>query len=392
MIIPHQSGTHNRGEFFWTRQTESETPEDFWQRLIEIEKECAFEGITAEDLLISKFMTAITDTKLRDKLMKEKKLELKKTLEMIKQNTYERKNRKNTIPEALILHREKEIKEDTIQRMERSDTRPKNKFTKEKSCKFCKATNWNPTHKCPALGKLCNNCGKKGHFARVYRQRDNYKRKVRNVTEDESEIIGGESDESETSIHRIERINRITDRNKCLTAVVKVNGIEKEFIVDTGSPISLMPVDEKILKQTEIQKVKQRYQDVNKNEVKLRWKIPANIEYENNKKNANSNYRKKRHYTITRNGLDKKIQFDNRKYPNGRYQSVGKETSDRKVPRFIQEQHHNKRYRNKYSAETGTLSGETKSKTDPITSTRGGRERTRKIDKNRTSGKGKTRR
>ena len=107
---------------------------------------------------------------------------------------------------------------------------------------------------------------------RVCRQRDNYKRKVRNVTEDESEIIGGESDESETSIHRIERINRITDRNKCLTAVVKVNAIEKEFIVDTGSPISTMPVDEKILKQTEIQKVKQRYQDVNKNEVKFRGK------------------------------------------------------------------------------------------------------------------------
>ena len=282
-FLPKRNTYHNRGEFFWTRQTESETPEDFWRRLIEIEKECAFEGITAEDLLISKFMTAITDTKLRDKLMKEKKLELKRTIEMIIQNTYERKNRKNTIPEALILHREKEIKEEPIQRMERSDTRPKNKFTNEKPCKFCNAPNWNPTHKCPALGKLCNNCGKKGHFARVCRQRDNYKRKVRNVTEDESEIIGGESDESETSIQRIERINRNTDRNKCLTAVVKVNGIEKEFIVDTGSPISIMPVDEKILKQTEIQKVKQRYQDVNKIEVKFRGKIPANIEYENNK-------------------------------------------------------------------------------------------------------------
>ena len=55
-------------------------------------------------------MTAITDKKLRDKLKKEKKLELKKTIEMIKQNTYERKDRKNTIPEASILHREKEIK------------------------------------------------------------------------------------------------------------------------------------------------------------------------------------------------------------------------------------------------------------------------------------------
>ena len=106
-FLPQRNTYHNRGEFFWTKQTESETPEDFWRRLIEIEKECAFERITAEDLLISKF---ITDTKLRDEIMKEKKLELKKTIEMIKQNTYERKNQKNTIPEALISHREKEKK------------------------------------------------------------------------------------------------------------------------------------------------------------------------------------------------------------------------------------------------------------------------------------------
>ena len=53
---------------------------------------------------------------------------------------------------------------------------------------------------------------------------------------------------------------------------MKVNGIEKEFIVDTGSPISIMPADENIMKQTEIQKVKHRYQDVNRNEVKFRGK------------------------------------------------------------------------------------------------------------------------
>ena len=37
------------------------------------------------------------------------------------------------------------------------------------------------------------------------------------------------------------------------------------------------------MKRTEIQKVKQRCQDVNKNEVKFRGKTPADIEYENNK-------------------------------------------------------------------------------------------------------------
>ena len=133
------------------------------------------------------------------------------------------------------------------------------------------------------IGKFCNNCGKKGYFARVCKQRENYKRKVRNVTEEELDAIGGETDESEMSIHRIEKMNRITDRNKYLTTIVKVNGIEKEFIVDTGSPISIMPVDENIMERTEIQKVKHQYQDVNKNEVKFRGQIPADIEYENNK-------------------------------------------------------------------------------------------------------------
>ena len=56
-----------------------------------------------------------------------------------------------------------------------------------------------------------------------------------------------------------------------------------EIIIDTGSPISIMPPDKRILKPTELQKVSNRYQDVNKNEVKFRGKIPVNTEYENNK-------------------------------------------------------------------------------------------------------------
>ena len=49
-FLPKRNTYHNRGEFFWTKQIESETLKDFWQRLIEIVKECAFERRTAEDL------------------------------------------------------------------------------------------------------------------------------------------------------------------------------------------------------------------------------------------------------------------------------------------------------------------------------------------------------
>ena len=116
-------------------------------------------------------MTAITDKKLRDKLMKEKKPEMKKTIEMVKQNTYEKKNTKNTVPEELISNREKEIKEEPIQRMDTLNTRPKNRFNNNRSCRFCNASNWSPTHKCPPLDQTCNHCEKKGNFARSCRQK-----------------------------------------------------------------------------------------------------------------------------------------------------------------------------------------------------------------------------
>ena len=44
-----------------------------------------------------------------------------------------------------------------------------------------------------------------------------------------------------------------------------------------------MPSDEKKMKSTEIQKIRNRFQDVNKNEVKQKQtKIPVNLEYERN--------------------------------------------------------------------------------------------------------------
>ena len=229
-------------------------------------------------------MTAITDKKLRDKIMKEKTLELKETIELIKQNTYEKKIKKNTIPEALISSKEKQIiKKEPIQKMERFGTKPKNKQFGNRPCRFCSAPNWSPIHKCPALEANCNKCGKKGHFAKACRQRTYNNRTVKRLTEDEDQQPNESTSESEESIYHIKEIKAIEEKNKHYTATIKINGVRKEFIIDTGSPITIMPPDERIMKHTKIQKITNRYQDVNKNEVKFRGKIPVDIEYENNK-------------------------------------------------------------------------------------------------------------
>ena len=85
---PKRNKYKSRGDSFWAKQTDTETPEDHWKKLIELEKECDFPEFS-EELLISKFITSITDKKLRAKLSN--------VVEQIQQNAYDRKNKKNNI-------------------------------------------------------------------------------------------------------------------------------------------------------------------------------------------------------------------------------------------------------------------------------------------------------
>ena len=87
---------------------------------------------------------------------------MKQTIELIKENTYEKKNKKITIPEALISAKEKQVtKEEPIQRMESFGTRPKNRTVVYKPCRYRGVQNRTPMHKCPATETNCNKCGKK---------------------------------------------------------------------------------------------------------------------------------------------------------------------------------------------------------------------------------------
>ena len=143
------------------------------------EKECNYEIITTGELLISKFMNAITDKKHRDKLLNEKtwvdQNDRSDQTEHIREE-----NNKNTIPEVLNSNQENEIKEKPIQRMDIFNTRPRNKFDNNRPCIFYNAPNWNPTQTCPAIDQTCSKCGKTGHFARACGEKEKFAQKVTN--------------------------------------------------------------------------------------------------------------------------------------------------------------------------------------------------------------------
>ena len=58
--------------------------------------------------------------------------------------------------------------------------------------------------------------------------------------------------------------------------MVLTNGIKKKFVLDTGSPVLIMPPDE------HDQKITNRYEYVDKNQVNLRWKKTVDIKNKNN--------------------------------------------------------------------------------------------------------------
>ena len=100
-FLPKTSKHKSRGDFLWAKPTDTGTPEDHLGKLTEIEEESNFPEFSIE-VLMSKVTTTIAHRKLRGKLLKENDLDLTKVVEKLQQNTYGRRNKKKTIPEALI--------------------------------------------------------------------------------------------------------------------------------------------------------------------------------------------------------------------------------------------------------------------------------------------------
>ena len=103
---------------------------------MEKEKECDFPDFSTI-LFLSNFITSITDRKLPDKLLNKEDLDVLKVVEDIKLDTYDRKIKKNTLPDALVSNPEKKSREKPIQKTTHTgkyETRPKKK-PEEKTCR-----------------------------------------------------------------------------------------------------------------------------------------------------------------------------------------------------------------------------------------------------------------
>ena len=190
--MPKRNTYHSCGDFFWVKQEENETPEEHWKKLITLEKNCDFKDIKQEDLLISKFITSITDKKLQEKLIREKTLNLKTTVELITQNNYDRRHKQSTMPTALA--KDEEIKEEPNQKIQPKYKTDKygNTAQKKNNCGFRGHQNWNPQHVCQKFRQKMRNAtiAKNGPICTSMPQQTEQKRPEKNQLRGRREFRG----------------------------------------------------------------------------------------------------------------------------------------------------------------------------------------------------------
>ena len=275
-FLPARNVFHSRAQFFNMKQEENETLDEYWKRLVDIERKCDFNNVTPEEIITYKFAATIKDKRARDKFVKGP-LKLQLVLETIELDNYNRKYG-DKIPKIKKAKRESTSSSTSSEQVGHTNQLRKRKthFNEKrkisnKNCRFCGKPNWSMEHVCPARRSQCNNCKKMGHFAKVCKSKT-----VSRITE---AVSSGSNTEPWPEIDHIQSVNGI-NRVDFYKTILLVHGQPIEFIFDTGSPATIIPP---IINPKEIKATSKCFVDVNKNPIKFQGEAMVEVKTEETK-------------------------------------------------------------------------------------------------------------
>ena len=261
-FIPARDVFHSRDEFFNIKQEDNETLDEYWKRIVDIEKKCEFNRITKKKIITYKFAATINDEKAPNKFIKGP-LKLQMVLETIEQDNYNRKYRdKKPNKKLRKLPSDSSSSEEQVAYTHPARKRKITEIGKKKlsnrNCHVCGKPNWSFEHICPARRAQCNNCNKMGHFAKVC--------KSKAVSRIQKEPSTDSNTGSWPEIDHVQSVNGI-NRVDFYKAILLVQGQPIKIIFDTGSPVTIIPP---IISPIEIHKTTKCFVDVNKNPRKIK--------------------------------------------------------------------------------------------------------------------------
>ena len=293
-FIPARNVFHS--QFFNIKQEDNETLDEYWKRLVDIKRKCEFNRITPEEIITNKFAGTINDKKAQDKFIKGP-LKLKMVLETIEQDNYNCKygdkkpNRKHRKLPSDSTSSEEQVAY-THPARKRKTTETGKKKLSNRNCHFCGKPNWSLDHICPTRRAQCNNCKKMGHFAKVC--------KSKTVSRIQKEPTTDSNPESWPEIDHIQSVNGI-NRIDFYKAILLVQGHPIEFIIDTGSTVTIIPL---IISPIEVHKTTKSFVDVNNTPLKLKGEAMVEVKTKKNPRSlTHIIHRKQKHSTLVGTGL-----------------------------------------------------------------------------------------
>ena len=275
-FLPARNVFHSRAQFFNMKQEENETLDEYWKRLVDIERKCDFNNVTPEEIITYKFAATIKDNRARDKFIKGP-LKIQLVLETIELDNYNRKygDKKTKIKKAKKESTSSSTSSEQVGhtnqlRKRKTHFNEKRKIS-NKNCRFCGKPNWSMEHVCPARRSQCNNCKKMGHFAKVC--------KPKTVSRITQAVSSDSNTEPWPEIDHIQSVNGI-NRVDFYKTILLVHGQPIEFVIDTGSPVTIIPP---IINPKEIKATSKCFVDVNKNPIKFQGEAMVEVKTEKTK-------------------------------------------------------------------------------------------------------------
>ena len=160
--IPRENTIYERFLFFTRDQRESETVDQYLTELRQIAANCDFESITPDQLLRDRLVTGTKTAKVRENLLKEKKLTLEKAIDIARAA-------ESTAVQMKVMSAEPGLSAVKEKEKKQSENVPSVSSGWIKDCRFCGRNH--ERRSCPAFGQICAYCKKRNHFVASAQQK-----------------------------------------------------------------------------------------------------------------------------------------------------------------------------------------------------------------------------
>lgn len=231
-FVPKKNVIYQRAKFNMRAQGPTESADSFITALYALAEDCRY-GALREELLRDRIVVGIRDSALSQKMQMERKLDLRKAIDMVRQAEDVKRQQTDIRGETThankatvdAVHSNKGKRAPAWKNKKQPAKQIKDKHDTQgagQSCQRCGKTPFHAKFSCPAKNADYHNCGKRGHYSKVCKSN----KCVSAVSEDTVEDIF---------------LGTIDAGKQAWTVYIMIRDTNVKFKIDTGADVTVIP-------------------------------------------------------------------------------------------------------------------------------------------------------